>query len=68
MKVFRVVRESGYWDGYGEDIEFIVVAENKEQAVKLAREEAFYFGNFEPVKVYECDLTTPKVLLNYTKC
>ena len=68
MKVFRVVREFEYWDGYGEDIEFIVVAENKEQAVKLAREEAFYYGRFEPVTVYECDLDAPKVLLNYTKC
>lgn len=65
MKVFRVVRE---FEHYGEDIEFIVVAENEEQAIKLAGEEAFYYECFGPVTVYECDLTTPKVLLNYTKC
>jgi len=66
MKVFRVVREFERGCGYGEDIEFIVVAENKEQAVKLAREKAFYYERFEPVTVYECDLNAPKVLLNYT--
>ena len=65
MKVFRVVREFGR---YGEDVEFIVVAENVEQAIKLAGEEAFYYECFEPVTVYECDLNTPKVLLNYTQC
>jgi len=65
MKVFRVVRE---FEHYGEDIEFIVVAENEEQAIKLAGEEAFYYESFGPVKVSECDLNTPKVLLNYTKC
>ena len=68
MKVFRVVREFEIGCGYGEDVEFIVVAENEEQAVKLAREKAFYCGRFEPVTVYECDLNTPKVLLNYTEC
>lgn len=68
MKVFRVIREFECGNGYGEDVEFIVVAENKEQAVKLAREKAFYYGRFEPITVYECDLTTSKVLLNYTKC
>jgi len=68
MKVFRVVRDFECGGCYGEDIEFIVVAENEEQAIKLAGEEAFYYESFGPVKVYECDLTTPKVLLNYTKC
>jgi hypothetical protein len=71
MKVFRVVREFEHGDGYGEDTEFIVVAENNEQAVKLAREKAFYYdeyGSFEPVTVYECDLNSPKVLLKYTQC
>ena len=68
MKVFRVVREFEHGCGYGEDIEFIVVAETKEQAINLAREEAFYYGRFEPVTVSECDLDAPKVLLNYTKC
>jgi len=69
MKVFRVVREFEHECGYGEDVEFIVVAENKEQAVKLAREKAFYYdeyGSFEPVTVSECDLNTPNVLLKYT--
>ena len=66
MKVFRVVREFECGCGYGEDVEFIVVAENKEQAINLAREKAFYYERFEPVTVSECDLTTPKVLLNYT--
>jgi hypothetical protein len=63
MKVFRVVREFEYGYGFGEDGEFIVVAENEEQAIKLAEEKAFYEGSFEPVTVYECDLNTPKVLL-----
>ena len=71
MKVFRVVREFEIGCGYGEDVEFIVVAENEEQAVKLAKEVAFYddeYGSFEPVTVSECDLDAPKVLLTYTKC
>lgn len=68
MKVFRVVREVKYYGGWGEDVEFIVAAENEEQAVKLAREKAFYYESFEPVTVSECDLNTPEVLLSYTTC